>query len=150
MALSILAGVVLLPEYARLAEARYAHGCLEAQLSSEHALAAANERLIRALPEDDVLAVRLARSQLQWLPPNVVVAEDPGSRQIAALAPIVTVPASPRPARPNHWTIRIGGKLRAPFRRRALLLLAGLAMVTAFICFCPQRRNPANKPAASS
>lgn len=149
MALGILAGVVLLPEYARLAEARYAHGCLEAQLTSEHALAAANERLILALPEDDVLAVRLARSQMQWLPPNVVVAEEPASRQIATMAPIVTVPAAPSPARPNHWAIRIGGKLRAPFRRRALLLLAGLAMVTAFVCFCPQRRNPASEPASS-
>ena len=45
LSLAILAGVVLLPPYARLAEARYRRDCLQARIADQETLIAVNDKL---------------------------------------------------------------------------------------------------------
>ena len=71
-AVLLLAGVVLLPAWARLAEARYGRACPEARTADLEALAEAQERLIAALPKDEVLAMRLAIKQESLAPSDRV------------------------------------------------------------------------------
>jgi len=140
MALAILAGVVLLPAYARLTEAQYERGCLMAGATEAEDLIRANDRLIAEMPGDPVLTMRLARSQLDLLPENEVVVIDPGRRK-APVGPLVTIPPRPRPNRPGGWLIRLADRLWAPGVRRGLLLLAACAMAAAMFLFTPSKAD---------
>ena len=142
LSLAILAGVVLLPPYARLTEARYQRDCLQARLADQQTLIAVNDRLIRALPQDDVMTRRLARSQSEWIPADEAVAIDldPARRRFAP-SQIVTVTPHPRPAEPDGWVVQMAAKLQVPARRAALLLLAGVYMLVALFLYAPREKH---------
>lgn len=142
LSLAILAGVVLLPPYARLVEARYRRDCLQARIADRETLIAVNDRLIRALPQDDVMTRRLARSQSEWIPADEAVAIDldPAKRGFAP-SQIVTVTPHRRPAEPDGWIVRTAAKLQVPARRVALLLLAGVYMLVALFLYAPREKH---------
>jgi len=134
VALSILAGVVLLPAYASLAEAKYERDCLTASAAEAEDLIRANDRLIAEMPGDAVVTMRVARSQFNLLPENEVVVIDPARRRMP-VGPLVTIPQRRRPGRPGGWVIRLAGRLRELRLRRGLLLMAGAAMLAAMFLF---------------
>ncbi|MGB2823324.1 MAG: hypothetical protein WBF17_20245, partial [Phycisphaerae bacterium] len=67
-ALAIFAAATLLPEYARVLHADYALARQEAVNADLKALIEANDRLIAALPDNPVLAKRLAMNQFGLWP----------------------------------------------------------------------------------
>lgn len=150
LALTILAGVVLFPAYARVEEARYQRDCLQAGTADAESLIAVNERLIDALDNDEVLAKRLARSQWRWRP----VGETPmaGSGPPLTKQPaeaLATITSAQRPAKPNGWLLRIARRFRTPATRRGLLLVAAVAMFAAMLLVAP-RQSVVDAKAASS
>ena len=138
MALATLAGVVLLPARAQLADAQYQRDCLAAMNADARAVIAARQRLIDALPTDSVLAMRLARSQLEMLPAGEIVVVDP---QRPAAEPLVSIDPTPRPDPPDGWLYRSGLKFQDPAFRRGSLLLAGGAMLAAMLLFAVPLRK---------
>ena len=137
-----LAGVVLLPAYARTSDAVYDTACIRAEVADAEAQIAANQRLIDALTEgpgrkvDPVLVKRLAMNQSQFWPQYETVVLDP---QAAVTAPpdIVTPPRTPRPPRPDNMFIRVADKFESPAKRRGILLLAAAALLAALFLFGP-------------
>lgn len=137
LSLAILAAVVLLPAYGKLAEAEFEMGCLRADVAEAEDWLATNERLIQDLPSDEVLARRLARSQSEWLPPEEIVVIDP-VRHAAGPPQLVSVPPHPRPAKPAGLAIRLAKSLQTPSVRYGLLLVAAGAMLGGTLLFPPQ------------
>lgn len=137
--LTLLAGVVLLPAYAKLADARHAKRCLEADTADLKARIAADDRLIAAR-DDPVLWQRLAWCQLGLAPEGMVVSTDPDAPPRfppGAASP----PRHPRPEPPDGWMFHAGRKLqRAPLRRGVFLLGAG-ALFLAIVLFPVTRRS---------
>ena len=78
MALTILAAVVLLPPYVRLARVRYEHDRLLAKNADDEALVAAYDMLIESAPTDPVLTKRLAICQFGLLPRNEMIVHSGG------------------------------------------------------------------------
>ena len=132
-----LAGaVLLLPEYARLARARYELARQKAANADLEALIAANEHLIAGLPQDPVLTKRLAMCQLGLWPENEAVVLD--TRRPRHMPPGLVCPTpQPRPEPPNGWLMRAAARVSRPATRRGLLLLAAAALVTALALFAP-------------
>ena len=133
-AVAILAGLVLLPSYASLAQAEYELGCLRATVADAKAQVQANERLIAALPVDQVLTKRLAENQLPCRPQHeVIVPVAPQKRPPDLVQP----QPRRRPARPPRWVMTAARKMQNPPIRRGLLLLAIGALITAVYLFTP-------------
>jgi hypothetical protein len=141
MALTILAGVVLLPPWARLREAQYQRDQLLAGTREAERIIKVNERLLDALPTDPVLAVRLARTQLELIPPHEMLMLEPDSPRAQPMARIKS-PAQPTPPRPR--LMRIASRLREPRLRRGLLLMAAISMLAGMFLFLPPRRQPSD------
>jgi len=138
--MTILAGAVLLPDYARLAAARYERNCQAANVADLQAIIDAQDRLIRALAEDHVLNQRLATNHLGLLPANemVVIDEDLPS----SLPPGVVVPhAAPRPEPPSAWLGCVADRLARPNKRRGVLLLAIGCLIAAMFLFGSSRTS---------
>jgi hypothetical protein len=134
LALTILAGVVLLPAYARVEEAQYQRDCLQAGTADAESLIAVNERLIDALDNDEVLAKRLARSQYRWRPVDETTMANSGppfAKQSAEA--LATITSARRPAKPNGWLLQIARRFQTPAKRRGLLLVAAVAMFAAML-----------------
>ena len=144
MAATILAGVVLLPIYAKLIEARYQRDCLRAGNSDADNLITANQRLLDALDSDEVLAVRLARSQSDWLPyDEAVVVEMTADGRTESPGELVSIDRAARPAKPQGRLMQLAARLESPNRKRGLFLLAAAAMVTAMLMFSGRSSNRA-------
>jgi len=140
-ALAVLAAVVLLPAYARLSGARYELGCLKANLADAEALIAANQRLIEALPEDEILTKRLAMSQLGLWPVDEVIVIDP----VAAGPPALIRPTRhARPAPPAGRLTSLAGRLERLPARRGLFGLAAGAILAAMFLFAPSEKRRKN------
>lgn len=136
LAMLILAGLVLLPAYARWRQAEYQRDCLTVACRESEALVAAQERLIAALPEEEVLTKRLALSQGEVYAANEAVSASP--RYPRRPPPDVIQPIHyPRPAPPNDWLIRASVKVNNAGTRRGLLLLAAGCLLTAMFLFAP-------------
>jgi len=144
-AVASLAGAVLLPAWARLAEVRYELACLRAEIADAEAQIAANDRLITALPTDEVLARRLAMSQNLYWPRNEIVVVDPNAPP-AETPDVVCGPRHPRPPRPAGLLIRAGKKLEKASKRRGLLLLAAAALAAALFGFAPAQEARGHRP----
>lgn len=141
-AVLMVAAIVLLPPYARLARAQYDLSCARADLIDAETQVAANQRLIAALPVDEVLTKRLAVSQLPCRPANEIVVAGPGDGidiDITKPPDLVRPPRSRRPSPPPVWMATVSTKLSNPPTRRGLLLLALGAIITAVYMFAPQR-----------
>ena len=136
LSLAIFACVVLGPPYAKMVETKCELDCLRAELDEAEAWIAANARLIEALPEDEVMTKRLARSQFHWLPADEYVVIDPA----AAPAPqrLVNVPSRPMPARRDSLALRLSQRLASRTLRHVLLLIAGGCMLASVLLFAPR------------
>ena len=141
MALTILAAVVLLPPYARLARVRYEHDRLLAKNADDEALVAAYDMLIESAPTDPVLTKRLAICQFGLLPRNEMIVHS------SDLAPgrtpgLPTIDRRPPPARPAAWLIRTAANVDGPVARTALCLIAAVALFAAILLTGPTKQSP--------
>jgi len=142
LAMLILAGLVLLPPYARWQQAEYEKECLATACRESEALITAQERMIADLPESEVLTKRLALSQGELCPENEFVFSRPDRPRRPP--PDVILPIRyPRPAPPNGFLMQASVKLRNAGTRRGLLLLATGCLLMAMFLFAPpdRRRN---------
>jgi len=138
-ALAVLAGVVLLPAYVRLANAQYELECKKARIADAEWLVAANDRLIKDLPEDEVLTKRLAMNSLGMLPEDETVIRDPNSAP-AAPPGVIQPRAHPRPDPPSNWLTQMAQRFENPAKRRGVLLIAACAMLAAMFFFSPPEK----------
>ncbi len=149
-ALGLLAAVALLPTYAHLTDAKYQLDCLRAGIADAEALVETNQRLIRALIEDNVVPMRVARSQFGLLPEllphdEVVAVKTKPNGQPADRPPLITFRRHRPPARPDGLLLRLAGKLQAPSKRRGLLLLAACAMLVSMLLFTEPARDDSSR-----
>jgi hypothetical protein len=142
LAMLVLAGLALLPAYARWRQAEYEKECLATACRESEALITAQERMIADLPESEVLTKRLALSQGELCPENEFVSVNPDRPRRPP--PDVILPVRyPRPSPPNNWLMQASVKLHNAGTRRGLLLLAGGCLLVAMFLFAPpdRRRN---------
>jgi len=144
-AVALLAVAVLLGPYARLALLRYRLERLAVECDNAAAQIDLNDRLIRAADQDEVLTRRLAVSRLGLHPVDEVTLVD---RDEPRRPPphVVAAPRRQPPPAPEAWLVRGGKKLADPTTRRGLMLLAGLAMLAAFLLFSPRSARSARPP----
>jgi len=140
--LALLAGTLLLPEYERARLADWQRARQQAVNDHLQAQIAANERLLAALPEDPVLAKRMAMNQLGlWPEREVVVLDGQRPREVPGQARV----DAPAPVPPPHDRLMdAAARLRRPHVRTAMLLLAAAAMTAAFLLF--GRPDPIRRP----
>ncbi len=147
LSLAIFAMVVLLPAYGQLRNAQHEATCRKADVADVEKLIQANERLIEALPNDDVLTTRVSRRQmglvpLEMLPPGEGVMLDASATTPQIPAEIVRIEPTPRPAPPGGQLLALAEKLTQPVRRRGLLLAAGAVLLLGALLFAlPSRQN---------
>ncbi|MDY6914306.1 MAG: hypothetical protein SVT52_07620 [Planctomycetota bacterium] len=134
LGLATLAAVALLPPYARLAGSEYELAKLRAALADAEALAAANQRLIDALPEDEVLTKRLMMRQGDKLPKDEVVVFDPAAPSPPSPGAVPPARRS-RPDPPSAWLLAVADRLENTATRRGLFMLAVGAIAAAMILF---------------
>jgi len=149
LAMAIFGCVLLLPECARLAKARY-HLARQQAINAELAeLVRANERLIANLPDDPVLTKRLAMNQLGLWPEDEVVV--PAVQRMQRPPPaVVLIRRRVRPQPPSGWLLDAARRVSKPGTKRGLLLLAALALFAAIWVFPardPGRRKKVHPPA---
>jgi len=143
LGMALAAGVVLVPAHARLVRARYERDCQRAQTADLAALAEAQERMIAALPADEILTMRLAISQ------ESVAPSDRLAYTLPHLAPagspdLIKPVRHPRPPAPSGWLIRLDARLQKISTRRGLLLLAlGFLMAAMFVFAPPEKYRKA-------
>ncbi|MFP4055078.1 MAG: hypothetical protein ACLFV7_14555 [Phycisphaerae bacterium] len=145
LAVAIVAGVVLLPPYARLVRTCYQRDCLAAQVADETAALGAYDRMIAQAPTDPVLTQRLAMNQLGLAPRNARVERTAGGQ--LTTPGVVEVQPAARPQRPNGWMIRSARRLEQPSLRRGMLLLAGLSLLAGVVLFLLPDRRPGRNEA---
>ncbi len=132
----IVAALVLVPAWADLARAKHRRDCVRAEIKQTEKLIAANERLIKALPEDRVLNERLAMSYLRELPENEVVVLDPEAP--ASPPPGVVQPAEAMlPAPPSPRLMHMAARLSHRPTRIGLFAMATGLIIVAFCLFPP-------------
>jgi hypothetical protein len=141
--MALFAGVLLVPDYARLQHALYEQGRQEASVADLQTLVQANDRLIANLPDDPVLVKRLAMNQYGLFPKDEQVVLDERTQRPPPPGMIVTEP-HPRPAMPTGWFLEAAERISNPPTRRGLLLLAAAAMFAAIFLFPARedRRKP--------
>ena len=139
-ALAIIAGMVLLPAYAKMRYARYERDCQKVALAEMEATAAANARLIADMPSSPVLTKRLAMSQGELVPDKEVIA--PATRATRPPPDVILPVRYPRPDPPEGWLLTAAAKLQNPPTRRGLLLLATGSLLVALFLFAPPQPRP--------
>ncbi len=139
-AILILAGLVLLPAYARWQHAEYEKECLATACRESAAMITAQQRLIEDLPDNEVLTKRLAMAQGELSPENEHVSST-GDRPLRPPPDVIPPIHYPRPAPPNDVLMRASVRLANPATRRGLLLLACGCMLTAMFLFAPPDRR---------
>jgi hypothetical protein len=138
LGLAIIAGLVLLPAYARMAFAGYERDCDKVAVAEMEATAAANAKLIADMPSSPVLTKRLAMSQGDLMPDNEVIVPPAGA---VRPPPDVVIPVRyPRPEPPAGWEIIAAGKIQHLSTRRGLLLLAIGSLMVAMFLFAPPEK----------
>jgi hypothetical protein len=145
-ALAVFAAVLLLPDYARLQQAKYQLARQQATMAKLRSLIEGNERYIAELPHDAVLTKRLAMNELGYWPQDeVVVLTDGGPRQPSP--GMVVAPAAPQPQPPAGFLMDAARRVADPPARRGLLLLAAIGLAAALLLF-PGGKARKRKPAA--
>jgi len=143
LGLAVLAGAVLLPAYARLNRIIVERDRLAAANADDQDRIAAQERLIEAIPDDRILAKRLAMKHFGSLPRDEhVVAADDDLR--APPAGSVAIEPHPRPEPPDDWLTATATKITHSPTRLALVGVAVAALVASvFFTSAPRRRRKA-------
>lgn len=118
-ALAIIAALVLLPAHARLVRTHHKLAVRKTQIRRAETLADANDRLIRAIPNDRSLATRL------------VLRTVPGAPGLLRPAPLRC------PPRPSGWLLDVAYRLQKPAPRRGVFAVACLALAAAMFLFAP-------------
>jgi len=138
--LAIVAGVVLLPAYARLNEIAFERGCLGAANNDDQKRIVANDYLIRALPHDRILAKRLTMRHFGSMPRTEYVVA--ATEDLRAPAPgTVTIEPTPRPEPTDNWMIALAAKLERPNGKTILTILAFIALLAAVVLTGARRRR---------
>ncbi len=135
LAVGLVGAVVLLPAYARVAQARYEQGVQEAQTADLNGLVEAQARMIRDLPRDAVLTSRLKMSQEAAKPDSGAVVYSLPTVGPGKPPDLVWVDRAPRPDPPPAWLVHVAGRFRRTETRRGLLLVACGALVVAMFLF---------------
>jgi len=133
-ALGLFGAALLLPEYARLQQARYQLARQQATMARLRALTEGHERTIAELPRDAVLTKRLAMNELGYWPENEVVVlndDEPAMHSPTAVAPS----GPPAPAPPSGWVMAAAERVSDPPTRRGLILLAVVGLAAAVLLF---------------
>jgi hypothetical protein len=138
----IIAGVVLLPAYARLLEARYQRDCLLSVNAQDNARILSCRRLIEAIPEDPVLAKRIAMREFGTIPRAERVLHSATVGQ----APLVQTPRQARAPAPNPRVIAAAKVLEAPGKRHVLALLGAATILGGMILSGRSRRWARREP----
>jgi len=133
-AVAVLAAIVLLPAYARLARTLHERDCERARTARLEAIRVAQQRLIAALPHDKVLTARLAMQQEALWPANEIVVVDPNSPPPNPPG-VILAESFPDPPAADGALIRWAGKLQRPSTRRGLFVLAAGALLAAMLLF---------------
>ncbi len=146
-AIALVAGVVLLPEYAAWKDDVYKRDMAAAQTADLQAIRDATERMLTAAYDDVVFIKRLAMFNCNLLPSDAKVLDShlpegppPG---------VVLGQPHPRPAEPNDAFLRAAAKVApndprtAPTRRGLLLVAAGLLLFAVLLFGPGARRRPA-------
>lgn len=134
LAMLILAGVVWLPDIARVRQLDHQRACQELRVREADATVAAMDRLIARTPTDEVLTKRLAWSKLGLLPSNEAWPQHtsvPPPPSPGTLSPIRFSDPPPPNAAIDRWAL----KVQSPAYRRGLLVLAGCMIVAAMLLF---------------
>ena len=139
MSLALFAGAVLLPEWANMQRTNLQLEKDRLRVREARETVEALERMSRAIPNDEVLAQRLAAARLHLYPSNENVVRDSlaGPNSPEVLSPI----RYPDPVMQDTWMMRAAKKFEVPQYRRSVLLLAGGMLIIAFVLFAP----PENK-----
>lgn len=145
--IAILAAVVLAPPYERLRFAEYRRDLDSVRLREARQTVDALDRLTTALPEDEVLTERQAGSVLGLYSSSArtIPLDTPPSARPGELSPI----RLKNPPAPQGPILRIARRLRRPALRRAMLVLSGCMMLSAFLLFAsptPRPRDPWKNP----
>ena len=135
LSLALMAAVILIPQVARHHRTRRRLAYLENYVADTQRQVWANERLIAALPDDEILTERLAMSQLGLLPTNELVYEGQRRRLPRPIAPIVKRTAQPPQPPANAWLMRAAKRIENPGKRRGLLIVAFGLMTLALFMF---------------
>jgi len=116
-ALAIIAALVLLPAHARLVRTHHKLAVRKTQIRRAEMLADANNRLIRAIPNDRSLARRLV---------------------LRTVCSQLLRPAPPQfPPRPSGWLLDVAYRLQKPALRRGVFVVACLTLAAAMFLFAP-------------
>lgn len=136
LGMAILAGVVLLPAWARLAWTEYERDCLAATVKDEQAARRTLDRMIGTIDTDPILNKRLAMAQLGYRPVGQVVIRDDTLPPVPP--PGAVIPAEhPRPEPPSPALTRAAQRVGNPPTRRGLYLMSAAALLGAVMLFGP-------------
>ncbi|MCD4824778.1 MAG: hypothetical protein K8S55_09225 [Phycisphaerae bacterium] len=135
-ALAILAGVVLLPAYARLQRVEHQRDCSHLRIREAEDTVAAQDRFKNRMVNDEVITRRLAWSKLGMYPCNEVVVLDPADAQKPPPGTLSQI-RHENPAPPATWVQAAATKVTAPAYRRGLLVMAACMLVAALLMFAP-------------
>ncbi len=145
LAVTILAGMVLVPAYARLAQARHERACQQVILEDLRARCEAGERHIQELSRDPALTTWLLASHWGLQPAREVILADPDAAPVPVPRLVRTTPLK-MPTPPGGRLLRAADKLRRPATRRGLFFVAALSLAAAMLLFAPpatyRRRQP--------
>ena len=139
MAMLILAGVLLLPAYARLQRFRHQRDSDSLRLKEARAAIKAMDRLIQEAPTDEVLTKRLAWSKLGMVPSNEVRVISPSTPSSALVPGALSKIRYDDPSPPNSRLDILAEKLQRPAHRRGLLVLAASMTIAAMLLFAPKQ-----------
>lgn len=139
MAMTILASIVLLPSYARLAMARYHRDTLKSTNAQARSMVAANERLITDVQTNPRINERLARDHLGLQRDGGMIIVD---SRYPDVEPLSVKPAFQyEPAKPSAWVLDTAARLEKPLTRGTLFVLAMLAIGAGVWFFAPPREG---------
>lgn len=141
--LCLVAGVVLVPAYARVQLARHALAVEKAKQADEQDRLIAQEHLL-ADKDDPVLLRRMVWTQMGLAPVGVQVEDDAPAQPDPPAGEVISA-RHPRPAPPDTLTVRLAHRLdERPGLRRGLFLLGVGSLLLAAVMFGPPRRRPAD------
>ncbi len=130
--LAIVAGVVLLPAYARLNEIEFERARLAAANEDDQKRIDAQNNLIDALPSDRILAKRLTMRHFGSMPRTEYVVA--GTEHQDAPGPgAVTIEPTPQPERTDNWMITLAARLDRPDGTMLLTTVAFIALLAAVV-----------------
>ena len=147
-AVVILAGVVLLPEYAQWKNDQYQRDLVAAQTADLETLRDVQEGMIDAATHDPVYVKALAMHLCNLWPTGEQVLEAAAASGYTPGVAVLT--PHPRPAPPDDPYLRVAAKVQNPPTRRGLLLIAGGLMLFAVLLFAAAPTSRPAKQADSS